>query len=389
MRRALPLRKSAAAAAVAAALWGTAPGIAAADDFPGIARARAALEQAAGALEAARSGEATLAALGQAVTAHEAALAAYRDALRSMAARESRLRSELQKDSARMEEVVVALQSLARAPRSALLVFPQGPVGAARGAGLMASVSPHLHGRIEDLRGRIEALERLRTGQEVARVEARGALAALQELRADSDEALRRRKNDGLPKRAELAEQAAAAAGQARDLDALALALRDAADQGRDALVTFSEARGLVPPPVEGVMTAGFGEPDPWGRPGRGVTLSAPAWAQVSAPWDGTVRFAGPLIDYGNVVVLEPEEGTLIVLAGLATSDRLVGETVLAGERLGDLGGPVPASGEFLLKATTDRDEIGAEKLYIEVRRAGQPVDPAFWFNLAKQGTDG
>ena len=357
---------------------------AAADDFPGIERARSALQQASEALAGARSGDATLAALGGAVAAHEAALAAYRDALRSMAARESRLRAELQDDQGRLEELLVALQSLARAPRSALVVFPGGPVGAARGAGLMASISPHLDARIADLRARVAALERLRTSQEVARVEARGALAALQELRADSAEALRRRRSKDLPARAELTEQAEAAARQARDLDGLAGALRDAAQQGRDALVTFTEARGLVPPPVQGLMTAGFGEPDPWGRAGRGATLSAPAYAQVSAPWDGTIRFAGPLIDYGQVVVLEPEEGTLIVLAGLANVDRLVGETVLAGEKLGDLGGPVPDSDEFLLEATTDRDEIRAEKLYIELRRAGQPVDPALWFNLAK-----
>lgn len=362
---------------------------AAADDFTGIDRARAALERSAAALEDARSGEATLAALGTAVAAHEAALAAYRDALRSMAARESRLRAEMQEDRARLEQLLVALQSLSRAPRSALLVFPGGPVGAARGASMMASISPHLEGRIADVKARIDALERLRTGQEVARVEARGALAGLQELRADSAEALRRRRAKGLPERAELAERAAATAAQAQDLEGLASALRHAAAQGRDALVTFSEAHGLVPAPVQGVMTAEFGEPDPWGRPGHGVTLSAPAYAQVSAPWDGTIRFAGPLIDYGNVVVLEPERGTLIVLAGLAAVDRLVGETVLAGERLGDLGGPIPDSDEFLLEATTDRDQIGAEKLYIEVRRDGQPVDPALWFNLAKQGTDG
>ena len=362
---------------------------AAADEFSAIEGARAALEDASAALGTARSGEATLAALGGAVAAHEAALAAYRDALRSMAARESRLRTELQDDRARLEELIVALQSLARAPRSALMVFPGGPVRAARGAGMMAAISPHLDGRIAELRARIDALERLRTGQEVARVEARGALAALQELRADSAEALRRRRASELPQAAALAEQAAAAAEQAHDLDGLAGALREAALQGRDALVTFSEARGLIAPPVQGLMTAGFGEADPWGRPGRGVTLSAPAYAQVSAPWDGTIRFAGPLIDYGQVVVLEPEEGTLIVLAGLANVDRLVGETVLAGERLGDLGGPVPDSDEFLLEATTDRDQIGDEKLYIELRRSGQPVDPAQWFNLAKQGTDG
>lgn len=375
--------------AAALLVAGLLAGQAAADDFPGIERARAALESASATLEEAGSGEATLAGLGAAVAAHEAALAAYRGALRSMAARESRLRLELEQDGERLEALIGGLQSLARAPRSGLVAFPGGPVGAARGAHLMAAVSPHLDARIAELRARIDALVRLRTGQEVARVEARGALAALQELRADTAEALRRRRTSDMPGRSDLVEQAAAAAEQARDLDGLAAALREAALQGRDALVTFSEARGLIPAPVHGLVTADFGEPDPWGRPGRGVTLSAPAYAQVSAPWDGTVRFAGPLIDYGQVVVLEPEEGTLIVLAGLANVDRTVGETVLAGERLGDLGGPLPDSDEFLLEATTDRDQIGAEKLYIELRRAGQPVDPAHWFNLAKQGTDG
>ena len=136
-------------------------------------------------------------------------------------------------------------------------------------------------------------------------------------------------------------------------------------------------------------MVAGFGDPDPWGRAGQGLTIEAPAWAQVAAPWDGTVRYAGPLIDYGQVVVLEPEGGTLIVIAGLARVDRVVGETVLAGERLGDLGGPIPASADFLLEASKDRDEIGAEKLYIELRRNGAAVDPAPWFDLTSKGSGG
>jgi septal ring factor EnvC (AmiA/AmiB activator) len=101
------------------------------------------------------------------------------------------------------------------------------------------------------------------------------------------------------------------------------------------------------------------------------------------------VRYAGPLIDYGQVVVLEPENDTLMVLAGMAVIDRFVGETVLAGERLGDLGGPIPASEEFLLEASTDRDEISEETLYIELRRNGQVVDPADWFDLTKEESGG
>ena len=62
---------------------------------------------------------------------------------------------------------------------------------------------------------------------------------------------------------------------------------------------------------------------------------------------------------------------------------------VLAGNPRGDLGIPIPDSDEFLLATTTDRDAIKGESLYIELRRAGKPVDPALWFNLAMQGTEG
>jgi hypothetical protein len=45
--------------------------------------------------------------------------------------------------------------------------------------------------------------------------------------------------------------------------------------------------------------------------------------------------------------------------------------------------------GEVLLATATDRDAIRGESLYIDLRRAGEPVDPAQWFDLAMQGTDG
>ena len=355
--------------------------------FPEIDRAKAALETAAVSLNRASSGKARLAALGKAVTAHEVALGAYRSGLRNMATRESRILRQIQDDRAKLENLLGALQSLSQAPKSAILAFPGGPVGAARGAALMAEISPVLQERIDAFRARLEALRQLRSGQEVARIEARGTLATLQDLRSKTAEALRKNRRRDLAPRAELQAQAEAAAKQAKNVDELAATLEGAALADSGTLVTFTEARGLIQTPVLGQLTAKFGDKDPWGRQGYGLTLSAPAYAQVSAPWDGTIRYAGPLIDYGEVIVLEPEKDTLIVLAGLGRVDRLVGETVLAGERLGDLGGPIPASDEFLLEATTDRDEIREEKLYIELRQAGQPVDPAPWFDLTEKGS--
>lgn len=357
--------------------------------YPNIDRARAALSVAQDQLEAARSGTAQLAALGKAVTAHELALAAFRDGLRVMATRESRLRNAISDDRARLEELIAALQSLGMAPRSALLAFPGGPVGAARGASLMADISPVLSARIQDLRERLAHLQRLRSNQDVARIEARGALATLQELRGRTSAALRRKRRKGLATRSELAEQTAAVAAQADSIDTLASTLSSAAESDPSVLLTFEEARGFVQPPVAGRQTAGFGDPDPWGRKGFGLTITAPAYAQVSAPWDGTIRYAGPLIDYGTVVVLEPQQDLLIVMAGLASVDRLVGETVLTGERLGGLGGPIPASEEFLLEASTDRDQISEEMLYIELRRDGQVMDPTDWFDFTTKGRGG
>ncbi|MEM6662244.1 MAG: peptidoglycan DD-metalloendopeptidase family protein [Pseudomonadota bacterium] len=359
------------------------------DIYPEIAAARDALNAASLSLKEAQSGRARLAALGKAVSAHEVALSAYRDGLRSMATRESRLTRSIDRDRARLESLIAALQSLSQAPRSALLAFPGGPVGAARGASLMSEISPVLQERITEFNDRLTALRQLRSEQEATRIEVRGSLAALQDLRSKTAEAVRRNRRRDLAPRSELEAQAAAAAEQAENIDALAATLEGAALTDTGILISFSEARGFIQVPVQGEMTAEFGENDPWGRDGQGVTLSAPAYAQVSAPWDGTIRFAGPLIDYGEVVVLEPEKGTLIVLAGLGRVDRLVGETVLAGERLGDLGGPIPASDEFLLEATTDRDEIRQETLYIELRRNGGAVDPAPWFDLTKKGNGG
>ncbi|HSF93920.1 MAG TPA: peptidoglycan DD-metalloendopeptidase family protein, partial [Thermohalobaculum sp.] len=129
-------------------------------------------------------------------------------------------------------------------------------------------------------------------------------------------------------------------------------------------------------------VAGGFGAPDPWGRPGKGLTLEAPGFAQITAPWDATVRFAGALIDYGQVVVLEPEADYLLVLAGLANVDREAGEAVLAGERLGDLGAAIPASEQFLLDAGAEDGQISLTAFYVEIRHAGETLDPAEWFDL-------
>lgn len=339
-----------------------------------IAQARALLAKASAVLRVARGDDSRLAALGQAVTAHEAALSALRAGLRAMAASEQDMTGEIDAEAGQLRRLISALQSLSRAPASALLAARGGPLQATRAAMLMAGIAPELDRRVAALGQRLRALQALRKSQEQVRAEARGALASLQELRAETTNALGRRDRAGLVARPELRRQAKAAAARARDLDGLAAALGQA---GMKTDAPF----GAAPLPVAGRIIAGFGEPDPWGRAGHGWSIEAPAFAQVTTPWDATIRYAGPLIDYGQVVVLEPEADYLVVLAGLAHVDRQAGETVLAGERLGDLGGPLPTGDEILLADTAEAGQTRQKTLYVEIRRSGKPQDPAEWFD--------
>ena len=50
------------------------------------------------------------------------------------------------------------------------------------------------------------------------------------------------------------------------------------------------------------------------------------AWngAVVTTPWAATIRYRGPLLDYGNVMIVEPARGYLLVVAGLS---EVFGET--------------------------------------------------------------
>ena len=95
--------------------------------------------------------------------------------------------------------------------------------------------------------------------------------------------------------------------------------------------------------------------------------------ALVTAPTAATVRYVGPLLDFGAVVVLEPGAGALIILAGLGGTFVQAGEVVQAGAPLGLM--PEPTSPQ------ADVNGVSADQtLYIEMRIGAQPVDPGDWF---------
>ena len=87
------------------------------------------------------------------------------------------------------------------------------------------------------------------------------------------------------------------------------------------------------------------------------------------APYDGQVVFAGQFRGYGQILIIEHNEGYHTLLAGLSRIDCVVGQWLMAGEPVGRMGRPVD----------------GNPELYLELRRNGQPINPLPWLMVRKE----
>jgi murein DD-endopeptidase MepM/ murein hydrolase activator NlpD len=115
--------------------------------------------------------------------------------------------------------------------------------------------------------------------------------------------------------------------------------------------------------PVDASLTSGFGLRFMGARPDvhRGVDLNVPTGTPVEAMADGTVRFAGVMRGFGNVVQIDHAGGIESVYAHLSVIQVHDGQRLRAGDLIGLSG------------ATGD---VTAPHLHFEVWRWGRPVDP-------------
>lgn len=116
--------------------------------------------------------------------------------------------------------------------------------------------------------------------------------------------------------------------------------------------------------PVSGTLVTRYGARLADGRSSTGLLIEAPAGTPVTAVQDGTVVFADWMTGYGNILIIDHGNGYLSLYAHNESLLRSQGQRVRRGEavaRVGSSGGQ------------------GRNALYFELRRNGQPVDPAIW----------
>jgi septal ring factor EnvC (AmiA/AmiB activator) len=116
--------------------------------------------------------------------------------------------------------------------------------------------------------------------------------------------------------------------------------------------------------PLSGSLLAGYGGRMPDGRASHGLLISAVMGSPVRAVADGSVVFAEWMTGYGLIIIVDHGNGYLSLYAHNESLLKDVGAAVKRGDavaRVGNSGG------------------LAQPALYFELRRNGQPVDPAVW----------
>jgi len=346
------------------------------------------LEAATRKLDAAESARNRVRALTEAVRAFETGLAAMRDGLRAASIRETELRRVLDARDGEVTRLLAALSALGTDAGPQSFVHPDGPIGAARAGLLMAAVTPALSDAAAGLRADVEEATALRQLQQDAANTLQSGLADLQTARTALSQAIADRTD--LPRKfTEDPVRTAILIGASETLDGFAAGLSQITENETGLDLPAARARkGRLPLPVSGEVLRRAGETDAAGVTRPGVLIATRPRALVTTPTAATIRYRGPLLDYGLVTILEPEPDILFVLAGLDTVFGEIGQVLPEASPVGLMGGPAGQSDDIQSPSGERTGEALSETLYIEVRSGDTPEDPLGWFTADKGTTE-
>ena len=288
-----------------------------------------------------------------------------------LAEENTRLSTGFANDRVAITKLLGVLERLQHDMPPALAMHPDDALGAVRGSMLIGASLPPVYARAASLSRRIEALKRTRQSLEQQQVQAADAAERLTVARGELDALLSQKEKeaaDAAQSYGTLKNEMEKVARQAADFQALLArvkALREKAGQGTDQSVVIVTAEKTGP--LGGLARNSLLEPVV-GTPengSSGLSYATQPGAQVIAPADGRVLYAGPYHKNGQVLILEITTGYDVVLAGLGRVTVKSNDQLLAGEPVGTMP-PDPAD----------------DRLYFELRHGGHGQSPAPWLKL-------
>lgn len=309
-------------------------------------------------------------------------------------------------------ETLAALQTLALRPSEAVLIQPLSPVEVMRSSILLRGSVHALKSRAEIIRKGIEDINNQKTeiAERQQTIEKENKILAKQQ---DEMESLSKQKSAMYhqlsAQSVEAKQKAQQLAGQAHDLRDLLdklekqkaleqqrelqrrqlaekerLAKQQAADNLRQTndhsaaraayeqkdtsslpkgSVAFSRAKGRLSRPARGPIITAFHQELSKGVVSNGIDIKTSAKAQIIAPYDGTVIFAGPFKNFATLIIIDHGEGYTSLLSGLNETYTEVGQVILAGEPLGVM------------------PNNNNTKLHMEIRKNNHPINPNEWIS--------
>ena len=298
-------------------------------------------------------------------------------------------------------ETLAALENLALRPSEAILIQPLSPVEVMRSSILLRGSAHALEKRASAIRESIEDISNQKHKIASRLTELEQQSKTLETQRSDMEKLSKQKSemyNSLSTKSAEAKKRATELANQAsslRDLldklekqkrqqeekERIAKAketekLREANNHGLSGtgydldkyaevsakpMLKFSQAKGKLSRPAKGAIVTYFQQEMSKGVRSNGIDIKTAAKAQVIAPYDGKVIFAGPFKNFDTLVIIDNGEGYTTLLSGLKETYTQVGQMLLVGEPVG-------------IMPSDDNS-----KLHMEIRKNNNPLNPNDW----------
>jgi septal ring factor EnvC (AmiA/AmiB activator) len=328
---------------------------------------------------------------------------------------ERSVRRSLEARRATIAEVLAALQRIGRHPPPAVMVRPEDALQSVRTAIMLGTVVPEMRLKAEALASDLADLLRIRkeiadekdrlVRDVAALTEDRQRISLLsqerQKKQAETERVLEaeRGKSLELARQVDNLKDLIGKVEQSLDSASRAARAAERSAQGRESridlaalndpgrltpAVAFAAARGRLPLPVNGPRIKEFGVPDSLGGTEKGISIAARPAAQVTAPCDAWVVYAGPFRNYGQVLILNAGGGYHVVLAGMDRITVNVGQFVLTGEPIAVMIGAAGYGAQAASQVTASSASSNKPVLYVEFRKDGAPIDPSPWWATSK-----
>lgn len=307
---------------------------------------------------------------------NEAEVAAMEEKLRQMKQQADAKAEAMEKQKATLAELIHLALRLSRIPPESVVMMPQNSQQTMKASRALSMASAHIKDEMHRLNLQVKELTEMQEKLAASRDLLKGKIEALVKQKQQLAGKLAQRKllqGQLNLRQTEEKSKIAELARKAEDLQQLLASIENAKNEARakgkpffsgkrGRLRSFARAKGDIAMPAAGRISQTFGKPRGQNETSRGIALATASRAQVVAPYDGEVVYAGSFLNYGRLVILHHSDDFHTLLSGLARIDVAQGEFLLEGEPIGAMG-----------------EDESKNRLYVELRKNNQPVDPLIY----------